>query len=61
MLQGFPVADPFVVAKAKEIGGCVISQEKYKEKGVQIPNVCEFLNVECTDLEGFMEKEAWYF
>lgn len=30
-LLGKPVADPFVIAKAHSIGGCVITTEKYKK------------------------------
>jgi len=30
-LLGKPVADPFVIAKAQSIGGCVITTEKYKK------------------------------
>jgi len=61
ILEGHPVADPFVVAKAKAMNGTVVTQEIYKENSGKIPNVCEFLNVKCTNLEGFMEKEKWEF
>ena len=60
-LEGKPVADPFVVAAAKIHGHCVVTTEKYRPNAAQIPNVCEHFNVECTDLEGFMDKEDWTF
>lgn len=61
LLQGKPVADPFIIAKAKVSEGVVITQEKYKENAAKIPNVCKELAVPCTNLEGFMERENWRF
>ena len=42
-LEGKPVADPFVIAKAKIIQGCVVTDEKLKPTAAKIPNVCEIL------------------
>jgi len=60
-LQGKPVADPFVIAKAKVLKGCVITQESKKPNAVHIPNVCEYFSIDCLNLEGFMEREDWTF
>jgi len=60
-LQGKPVADPFVIAKAKALKGCVITQESKKPNAVHIPNVCEYFSIDCLNLEGFMEREDWTF
>lgn len=60
-LQGKPVADPFVIARAKVCEGCVVTQEKFKKNAARIPNVCDHFNISCIDLEGFMEKESWEF
>lgn len=60
-LYGKPVADPFVIAKAKAISGCVVSEERYKENSAKIPNVCEHFKIPCISLEEFMEKENWRF
>lgn len=60
-LQGSPVADPFVIAKAKIVGGCVITQEKKKKNAAQMPNVCEHFGIPYMDLERFMEMENWTF
>ena len=60
-LLGKPVADPFVIAKAQSIGGCVITTEKYKKNAAQIPNVCKHFNIPCMDLERFMKEEDWTF
>ncbi|MBK6328445.1 MAG: DUF4411 family protein [Chloroflexi bacterium] len=60
-LQGKPVADPFVIAKAKIIQGCVVTEETFKPNGARIPNVCQHFGVDCLSLEGFMERENWTF
>jgi len=60
-LQGKPVADPFVIAKAKISEGWVVTQEKLKENSAQIPNVCKHFGIPCINLERFMEKEGWQF
>jgi hypothetical protein len=60
-LLGKPVADPFVIAKAHSIGGCVITTEKYKKNAAQIPNVCDRFNIPWMDLESFMKEEDWTF
>ena len=60
-LHGRPVADPFVIAKAKISKGCVVTHEKFTENSARIPNVCMHFNIPCVDLEGFMERENWSF
>ncbi len=60
-LKGKPVADPFVIARAKISGACVVTQEKNTEKAAKIPNVCEHFKIPCINLEGFMEQENWIF
>ena len=60
-LTGIPCADPFVIAKAKFIDGCVVTEEKLKQNAAKIPNVCERFEIDCTNLQGFMEREGWTF
>jgi hypothetical protein len=60
-LQGKPVADPFVIAKAKIVQGTVVTQELWKDNSAKLPNVCDHFNIPCIDLENFMEKEDWTF
>ena len=60
-LQGKPVADPFVIARAKVSGAWVVTQEKNIENAAKIPNVCDHFGISCINLEGFMEKENWTF
>ena len=61
-LQGKPVADPFVIAKANSVqDGCVVTTERFKNNASQIPNVCNHFNIPCINLEQFMEEESWKF
>lgn len=59
--KGQPVADPFVIAKAKVCGGCVVTQEQLKDNAAQIPNICKHYGIPYVSLETFMEKENWTF
>ena len=61
ILQGKPVADPLIIAKAKIINGSVVTKEKFKENAAKIPNVCKHFEILCYNLEEFMEKENWKF
>ncbi len=61
ILQGTPVADPFVIAKATVSGGVVVTEEQFKENAAKIPNVCRHFGIDCIDLEEFMEREGWQF
>ena len=60
-LKGLPCADPFIIARAKVINGCVVTEEKRTPNAAKIPNVCEHFGVEYTNLQGFMKKEGWTF
>jgi len=61
ILNGKPVADPFVIARATVEDGVVVTQEQFKENAATIPNVCKHFGIKYTDLEGFMEREGWEF
>lgn len=60
-LYGTPVADPFLIAKAKVDNRLLVTQENLKPNAAKIPNVCEHFGVAYTNLEGFMEREGWQF
>lgn len=60
-LQGKPVADPFVVAKAKYLNAYVVTTERYTDNAAKLPNVCKAFSVKCINLEEFMELEGWAF
>lgn len=60
-LSGKPVADPFVIAKAKIIDGCVVTEEKFTKNAAKIPNICKHFKVRYMNLEQFMDIENWVF
>lgn len=60
ILRGKPVADPFVIATAKVLNGCVVSEGKFKENAAKIPNVCKEFNSH-KSLKQFMKTEKWEF
>jgi len=61
LLNGGAFADPFIIAKARVNNAIVVTQEKRKENGAKIPNICEYFGIECIDLNGFLVKENWIF
>jgi hypothetical protein len=56
IIKGLPVADPFIVAAGKFYEACVVTQESLKS-GARIPYVCSEMDIQCKDLEGFLEQE----
>lgn len=63
LMQGSPVADPFVIALAAcmEPRGIVVTTEILTPHASKIPNVCEHFSVPWMGLEAFMEAEGWLF
>jgi hypothetical protein len=61
LLEGTPVADPFVIARAAVLKGCVVTEEAPTTKAVRIPTVCSHFKVKCTNLEGLMADEGWQY
>ena len=60
-LGGNPFADPFIIAQAKVMDYCVVTQESERPHAAKIPNICEHFDVDWTNLQGFMEREDWSF
>jgi hypothetical protein len=60
-LYGKPVADPFVIARAKILKIPVVTTEAFKDNAVGIPNVCKHFSISCINTEEFMQKENWSF
>jgi hypothetical protein len=60
-LQGKPVADPFVIARAKIQECQVVTTESLKDNAAGVPNVCERFSIPYINLEGFMQQEGWVF
>lgn len=56
ILENRPAADAYLVAKAKAIGGTIVTVEEYKPNSAQLPNICEFMTVPCISYDNFMEK-----
>lgn len=69
MRAGKPVADPFVIAKARVMGGAVITTELPGKVGENqtstrhphIPDVCKHFDIPCLTPAEFMEREGWKF
>lgn len=60
-LRGQPVADPFIVARARILNAQVITEEAMKVNAAKIPNVCQHFGVACTNVQGFLTQEGWQF
>lgn len=60
-LEGKPVADPFIIARAKITNSTVVTNEANHPDGAKIPNICQYFRIKCIDLEKFMEIENWTF
>lgn len=61
VMNGYPEADPFVIALAKNYNRCLITTEKLKPHALKIPNVCQEFKVETLDLYDFLRREEWKF
>ncbi len=60
--RGSPVADPFVIAKARVFPGMyVVTEEARRPNAARIPNVCDHFGIECINLQELMEREGWQF
>lgn len=60
-LKKDPVADPYVIAKAKILNIAVVTDEAVKENAAKIPNICKHFDIKCTNLQGFMKENDWVF
>jgi len=56
ILKGRPVADPFLVAKAKSKSCTVVTSENFTTNAAKIPNFCRFLNVRCIKRGEFLRE-----
>lgn len=61
LLKGSPVADPFIIAAAQVVRGCVVTQERPKPNSAKIPTICQHFGVHCCDLEAMMTRLKWKF
>jgi hypothetical protein len=61
LLRGGFVADPWLIARAKVLGGCVVTEERIKQNAAKIPNVCEHFGVEYTNVETLLASKGWRY
>jgi hypothetical protein len=61
ILDGKPVADPFLIACAKICGGTLVTEEQFKQNASKIPNVCHHFGIPCINLNEFMQQQGWSF
>jgi len=60
-VRGAPVADPWVVARGRVVGCCVVTEEALKPNAAKIPNVCQHFGVDCTNLQGALRRQGWRY
>lgn len=60
-LKPGPVADPWVIARAWELDGCVVTEETPKPNSAKIPNVCDHFGIDCAPVRGMLEQEGWVY
>ena len=53
------VADPYVIALARAESRIVVTQEKPKDRKVNIPSVCQYYGIRCIDLHRFANEQDW--
>lgn len=61
LLKGGYFADPFIIAKAWQEKGTVVTEEDNKPNAAKIPNICDYFGMLCTSLEGFLTQLDWKF
>jgi hypothetical protein len=61
LLKGGPFADPFVIAKAHEEHGTVVTQERLMPNAAKIPNICDHFKIPCVNLQEFLKAQNWSF
>lgn len=54
-------ADPWLVAAGKIYDACVVTEERKPKHSSHIPNICEYFDVPCTNMEGFLDRNGWQF
>ena len=50
-----------IIAATKIKDGCVITEEALKPNAPKIPTVCQHFSIDCTNVQGLMEREGWQF
>lgn len=55
LLNGNPVADAFLVAKAKCENGILVTAEEFSPNAARIPNICEEFNIKYISFKEFLK------
>ena len=58
ILEGKQVADPWVIARAMALNGCVVTEESTRPEVLRIPQVCAHFKLKCINLEGMMLQQG---
>lgn len=61
ILRGGLVADPWLIARARVLGGSVVTEERFKPNAAKIPNVCDHFGIAWTNVEGFLQSYGWQY
>ncbi len=61
ILRGGFVADPWLIARAKARGGCVLTEEKHKPNAAKIPNVCQHFGIDYCNIEDLLRRKGWRY
>lgn len=61
LLRGGHVADPWLIARARLSGGCVVTEEGLKPNAAKIPNVCEHFGVACKNMQQLLAEKGWRY
>ena len=61
LLRGGFVADPWLIARAKVLEGCVVTEERLKPNAAKIPNVCEHFGVRYCNVESLLASKGWRY
>ena len=61
LLRGGFVADPWLIARARATGGCVVTEEKRKPNAAKIPNVCDHFGTDFCTVQEMLERKGWRY
>lgn len=55
-LRGYPVADPFLIARARTLGASVVTEEALKPNAAKVPNVCQHFGIDHVDVRALLPR-----
>ena len=61
LLRGGFVADPWLIARARAVQGCVVTEERLKPNAAKIPNVCTHFGVPYSNIEALLALKGWRY